>query len=402
MNRNEKKVLLLCGAGHFIVHFYMLLFPTLALFLHEEMGLSLAETLNLAFWMYLFFGLFAVPLGYIGDRWKNRPMLVGMMFGIGAGCFLTGAATTPGKLSLGLAVIGFFAAIYHPVGMALISHTCKNRGQALGINGVWGNLGIGLGPLFAGLAGYFVGWQWTFHIYGGLTILLGVLLAFIKIDESLVERAGMNGNAQEGEGMLSYFVMMLACMALLGLSYRGTVVAIPAHFEASMEFLTGLFSMEGQLGTKKLGTAILVSAMYLFGTFGQVIGGRVADKWDLRKAYFLFHLGSLPCMLGIAYFTEVPLLIISLAYIFFGLGMQPIENSLVARLTPPHLRSIGYGLKFVLVLGFSAFSIKLVKWQMDHGDASGVFVAQSGVIAIVLVLFGAIWWKSRRQAWRNG
>lgn len=401
MQVNEKRVLLLCGVGHFTVHFYMLLYPTLALFIYDEIGLSLAKTLNLAFWMYLFFGLFAVPLGYIGDRWRMRPMLVGMMFGISAGCFITGAARSPAGLTAGLAIIGFFSAIYHPVGMALISHTCVNRGRALGINGVWGNLGIGLGPLFAGIAGILVGWQWTFHVYGALTVLAGIALAFIPINETPVERPGLADGTREGEGMVSYFVMMLACMALLGLSYRGTVVAIPAHFETNMEFLAGLFSMEGQIGMKKLGTAILVSAMYLFGTFGQVAGGKAADRWDLRKGYFVFHLCSLPCMLAIAYLTEIPLLVVSFIYIFFALGMQPVENSLVARLTPPHLRSLGYGLKFVLVLGFSAFSIKLVKWQMENGSANGVFVAQAALIAVVLVLIGSIWFRSRKQAWKN-
>jgi MFS family permease len=178
-------------------------------------------------------------------------------------------------------------------------------------------------------------------------------------------------------------------------------VTIPAHFEANMPSLTGWGALESSLGNRKLATTVFVSAMYLFGIVGQLVGGRAADRFDLRRTYLLFHACSLPCMLGIALFTEVPLLLVSLAYIFFALGMQPVENSLVARLTPPHLRGTGYGLKFVLVLGFSAFSVKGVRWLMAHGRTSDVFLVQSALIAGVIALILVIYLHSRRQTWRN-
>ena len=401
MTPNERHVLLLCGVTHFFAHFFMLLFPSLSLWIHEDLGLSMAATLNLGFLMYLLFGFMAVPMGYLGDRWSNRRMLVAMMLGIGAGCALCAAAPGPRALAAGLAVIGFFAAVYHPVGMAMISHCCANRGRALGINGVWGNLGIGLAPIMAGIAGYVAGWRWTFAVYGAATALLGLLLLRIRVDETRLDRTGMAGHAREGQGMTFYFILMLVCMTLLGLCYRGTVVSIPAHFEARMEMLTGLFIVEGRVGNRKLGTALLVSAMYLFGAVGQVAGGRLADRWDLRKGYLLFHACSIPCMLGIAAFAEAPLLAASLGYVFFSLGMQPIENSLVARLTPPHLRSLGYGLKFILVLGFSAFAVKGVKWLMEDGRGATVDLVQAGLITAVVLIIAVIAIHSRRQTWMN-
>ena len=48
----------------------------------------------------------------------------------------TGFARTPLELALGMAGTGLFASIYHPVGIAWLVRNAKNRGKALGINGV--------------------------------------------------------------------------------------------------------------------------------------------------------------------------------------------------------------------------------------------------------------------------
>jgi len=46
-----------------------------------------------------------------------------------------------GRVLFGL---GAFAAIYHPVGIAMLVASPKNLGMALGWNGLWGNLGVSL------------------------------------------------------------------------------------------------------------------------------------------------------------------------------------------------------------------------------------------------------------------
>jgi len=55
---------------------------------------------------------------------------------------LTGFAKTPLMFAVGLAGIGIFASIYHPVGMSwLVSRTSKT-GTALGFNGLFGSIGF--------------------------------------------------------------------------------------------------------------------------------------------------------------------------------------------------------------------------------------------------------------------
>ena len=331
-------------------------------------------------------------------------MLILMLLGMGAGSGVCALSMGPSSLAMGLAMIGLFASIYHPVGIGLISKCCRNRGRSLGNNGVWGNLGIGVAPLLAGATAYTVGWRAGYGVFGVVAVGVGLMMSKVVIDETPVQQSAKSGtDGQPEPNLLPYFVLMLACMMLLGFCYRGTVVSIPAYFDQNIQSLTAGDSEGIQLlASQSLVTTLLVSMIYLFGIFGQITGGRLADAIDLRLAYLSFHILSLPFMVMMGLFTEIPLLLVSMIYIFFALGMQPIENSLVARLTPNHLRSLAYGLKFVVVLGMGAFSVKLVKWIMINHSANVVYFVQAGILVAAVVIVLVIYGLSRRISLRNG
>ena len=379
------------------------MFPSLALWAHKEFQLGLPETLNLGFTMYLLFGLVSLPMGLLADRYGHKQLLVAMFMGLGVSSIAAGFSRGPGIFALLLASIGFFASIYHPVGIGLISKTCHNRGRALGNNGVWGNLGIGLAPLCAGLGAYLTDWRIVYIVVGVMVFGVGVVLWRMKIDEKPVVRTGAVEPGTTGRH-LSYFALMLVSMCLLGLCYRGTVVSIPAYFEAQIHFLGNLMRWDTDLSVSashSFGTTLLVSGIYLFGIFGQMTGGRLADRMDLRLAYLSFHLCALPFMVLMGVLTELPLFMVGMGYLFFSLGMQPIENSLVARMTPNHLRSMAYGLKFILVLGMGAFAVKMVRWVLTHREPQLVYFIQGGLIATVLILVSLLYRVSRDESFRN-
>ena len=87
---------------------------------------------------------------------------------------------------------------------------------------------------------------------------------------------------------------------------------------------------------------------------------------------------------------QLPLLAASSLYVFFALGMQPIENSLFAVLTPERWRSTAYGLKFVLTFGVGSSAVWMVRgvasswgWSSVYAVLSGVVVALLGCIALL-------------------
>ena len=70
---------------------------------------------------------------------------------------------------------------------------------------------------------------------------------------------------------------------------------------------------------------------------------------------------------------------------FFLLGMQPLENTLVARLTPPNFLSSAYGMKFILTFGVGALSVKMVGLVKTSWGFPAVYQSLAGV-SVLLVL----------------
>jgi len=403
MISNEKKIIIFTCYCHFLSHFYMLIFPSLIMPLTKYFEMSIPEVLSLGFLMYLLFGLGALPMGILTDLWNSRRMLTIYLFGLGVFSLLAGISKQAQSLLISLTFIGFFASIYHPAGMGLISKACKRRGYALGINGVFGNLGFGLAPIVTGMITYEFGWRTVYIILGTLVFLSGLMVFLVNIDETPVQTDGFK-NEGDTKRYLMYFAVLCVCMMLAGFSNRGTSVVIPAYFEQAVPFLNNIirdFSFIKLSGTKTLAATVLTSIVYFFGIFGQMTGGRLADKLDLRLGYFAFHLISLPFMVFMTQVTNIPMLLFTMGYFFFSMGMQPIENSLVASLTPERLRSTSYGLKFIFTFGVGSLSVVTAEHLIKHYSFVHVFWLQAGIIFLLVSTIVLLVFLARHETFRN-
>jgi hypothetical protein len=118
--------------------------------------------------------------------------------------------------------------------------------------------------------------------------------------------------------------------------------------------------------------------------------------------YFGFHAISLPALIGMAALSEMPLVVMAMVFVFFSLGMQPIENSLIAHVTPPRWRSTAYGIKFVLTFGVGSTAVWLVEWAQTEGDLSFAILSLAGVVAMLLGIIGIFLTMSSGREFRNG
>ena len=125
---------LFLNIGHLLDHFFMLILTTAVLKMESEFADSYGRLLLLTTWSFFFFGGAALPAGWLGDRWSRRGMMFVFFIGIGAASVLTGFAKDPFHVEIGLALIGVFAAIYHPIGLALVVEDAARVGRALAIN----------------------------------------------------------------------------------------------------------------------------------------------------------------------------------------------------------------------------------------------------------------------------
>ena len=146
MNQS-RNVIRYINAAHVIDHMFMLIFPAAVLGMTQVFALDYAAMIGLSLGGFIAFGACSLPAGWLGDRWSRRQMMLLFFFGIGASAIFTGLSSTPAMLVLGLTLVGVFAAIYHPVGTAMLVAYAQNRGREIGINGMWGNLGVALPTL---------------------------------------------------------------------------------------------------------------------------------------------------------------------------------------------------------------------------------------------------------------
>lgn len=403
MDYNEKKIIVLTCYCHFMSHFYMLVFPSIVMPLTKYFQISIPEALSLGFLMYLLFGLGALPMGIVTDLWNGRRMLTLFLLGLGVFSLLAGISKQANSLMISLTLIGLFASIYHPAGIGLISKGCKRRGYALGLNGVFGNLGLGLAPLVTGIVTYRFGWHAIYLITGAIALISGLVMFFVDIDETPVQTAASE-ERRETRRYILYFAILCVCMMMAGFTNRGTAVVIPAYFEQAVPFFNTIIDSLSFIrlsGTKTLAATMLTSFVYFFGIFGQMAGGRLADRIDLRVGYIAFHVMSLPFMVLMTQFTNIPLFVFAMGHVFFAWGMQPIENSLVARLTPEKLRSTSYGLKFISTFGVGSLSVITAKYLIQHYGFVHVFWFQSAVIVVLILTIALLVFLARGETFRN-
>lgn len=402
---NESKIVVHTGVAHFFTHFYEIVFPSLAIPLMLSLRMELADVLKLGFLMYLLFGITALPAGLLADRLGNRRSLVVFFVGMGAASIAMAFSTTPRSMTLSLALIGLFAGIYHPAGMGLLSGCVQKRGMALGINGVAGSIGFVTAPFAAGFMNWFAGWQSVYLVAGTASLLWGVLLALTPIDERPVHiDPPVADKGQRMNDNLRYFIILCVIMTLSGLAYRANTVVLPAYLELKADFLWNVLqslALSHESGGSTMAATFLASAIFTVGIFGQLLGGKLADGHDLRLLYLLFHSISLPFVILMGLLDQQLLILAAAIYIFFSLGMQPIENSLVAVFTPARWRSTAYGVKFILTFGVGAFAVHAVGWIGETWNLATIYFFVAGVIAAFLLMILYLIRVSQKTAVRN-
>jgi MFS family permease len=385
-NAAERNILLITCPCHFLTHLFILVFPAITMPMIATFGLPLGDVVKLSFVMYLAYGLGALPAGFLVDHWRARGMLVIGLLLMGGGMFLAGAFPSPGAMRPLLGIVGAGASIYHPAGLALISRTVRRRGFALGVNGVFGNLGIAAAPLLTGVLTWLFSWQETLMILGAAGVATGLALALVPVDESTTRESRDVGAG--GVDLMRYFVILCVGLVLAGIAYRGNMLLLPAYLELKTTFFRNLIDSISFLktqGTATLAATVLTSLVLLTGIVGQFLGGKLADRTDLRRAYLLVHGSSLPCIFLMAFTTNYWLALCAALYAFFSLGMQPVENSLIAALTPSRWRSTSYAVKFILNFGVGSSVVYIIGPVKSAFSLETVYVFLSGV-TLLLVL----------------
>ena len=380
MKISETTTIGFASAGHTLCHLLTLLFPTVLLALEVELELSFKELATLAVPGAFLFGAGALPAGWLGDRWSKTTLLEIYFYGTGAMTILTGFAQTPLMLAVGLAGIGIFASIYHPVGMSwLVSRTSKT-GTALGFNGLFGSIGFFLAPLVAGTITGLWSWRAAFFVPGIVCLVVGFLFSIslrtiLKDEETPMQKVVSGSNSPNSIWMT--FGLMAVALFFSGMFHQIIQFSLPKDFDLRVLFTSGSL----------LGTGSMVALVYAAGAVGQLLCGRMADRFSERQLYLTLFLITVPLVALASQLTEIPLVLIMMLVVFLSAGALPVENTLLVRYVPSHRHGLFFGMKFLLGFGFTASGIYLSGWIFD---LTGSFLWLYGLLVLLASSVAAI------------
>src|SRR5262249_5117879 len=125
------------------------------------------------------FGLGSLPAGRLGDLWGRRAMMVIFFLGMGVSGLVIASTSGVWSLAAALTLMGVFSSIYHPVGIPMLVQGSRNPGFTIGVNGLFGNLGIAVAAILTGLLVKHFGWRAAFAVPGGLALICAALFALL-------------------------------------------------------------------------------------------------------------------------------------------------------------------------------------------------------------------------------
>jgi len=373
--------------GHFVDHLAMLVFPTVVLALAREWQQPYSELLPLALGGFIAFGAFALPAGWLADHWSRYKMMVVFFFGIGAALFITGFAQAPWQIGLGLFITGMFAAIYHPVGIAMLVAAPEKMGRALGWNGLWGNLGLAAAALVAGAFMDLWGWRAAFFIPGALCILTG--LAFLKLvpDPGPVKKKSKTlGLHVDRATMTRIFAILLVATACGGVIFNSTTVAMPKVFDERLAALT----------QSNFGIGALVAIVYTMAAFAQVVMGTLIDRFEIKRLMIGVALAQIPLLALAANLDGWAMLGASLLMMLAIFGQIPLNDAVVGKYVADEYRARVLSVRYVVSLGVAAVAVPLISvLHRTQGGFRNVFLVLAALAAAMLIC--SLFFPSRRE-----
>lgn len=388
---DAKRNFLFLNIGHLLDHFFMLIFTTAVLTMESEFADSYGRLLLLTTWSFFFFGGASLPAGWLGDKWNRHGMMLVFFVGIGSAAIVTGFASDPLHVEIGLALIGVFGAIYHPIGLALVVEEANKVGRALAINGVWGNMGVALAALTTGTIAEFYGWRMAFILPGCVAIGIGGLYG-LHLLKGTGATAGSAKKKIAGDIPVSVqrrvFLFLIIAPLFGGLIFQATTISMPKILD---ERLSSIFPDTAEIGT-------ITAIVFACAAIAQLIVGELLDRFPTKRIY-LGLVGAQLLLCGLA----IPAagwsaLAVTLPLMLATFGIIPVNDWIVAHFISTEYRSRVYAVKSVLALGVGAIAVQLTGRLHDStGNFDSLFMVlvASGLIVLLAT---ALLIPARRQA----
>ena len=385
MRNQAKRQIVFINTAHFLNHYILLILATAVLGMVSEapeaFGREYGPILALGTAMFVLYGLGALPMGWLQEKFGRKAMMAVFYFGTGAGLLVAGVAPSPLVLAVALAGMGACAAIYHPIGTAMLVEAAGDKvGRSMGINGAFGNIGVACAPVVTALLAARLGWHAAFLVPGVVCLAVGLLWLreepydmtraagpqkpFPAIPPAVVRRA---------------VVVLMSIAAVSGLVFNAFSLLLPKLMQERLASSPDLLPVVGML-------AFLAT---LCGGLTQFTVGRMIDRRTLKGVFLPLAVVQLPCLVALAFvqgWLVLPLSALMAASIF---GQVTVNETMTARYVAPALRARLYSIRFTIGFIGAAAASPLVGYlhEATGSLATGMLVlAGFGAVTFICAL----------------
>ncbi|MBT3360238.1 MAG: MFS transporter [Rhodospirillales bacterium] len=398
MSRDQTQFLLL-NFGHFFDHLFMLVFATVAaLALSREWGLGYGELLQYATPGFVAFGVCALPAGWLADKWSRDGMMCVFFVGIGVAAIAAGFSQTPLQIGIGLFAIGVFAAIYHPVGLAIVTAKWKNTGMRIAVNGVWGNLGVASAAL---ITGYLIdngGWRLAFIVPGLASVGIGVIYVALLRRNGAASQTPQNpavaGQEQSLTPDLKALLVRISAIVFLttavsSVIFQATTFALPKIFDERLQGIAAKLADWSQAlhlpWHTDVATMVGVFAFSVFAiaSMAQLVVGSLLDKHGPRPVFL--GMASLQAV----FFFAMPglydgaALAVALGFMLGAFGQIPINDYMIGKMASGEFRARVYGVRYVVSFSVLAATLPLIAFVYENWGFDTLFQILAAAAAVI-------------------
>jgi MFS family permease len=366
--------------AHALDHFVMLIYPTVVIELQLAYGRSYAELIALSTASFIAFGLFSLPAGWLADRWSRRNMMVAFYVGCGASLIAGALAPSLIVLAVALFVLGIFAAIYHPVGTAMVIENATHRGRTMAFNGVCGNLGISLAAgvtaaLTAGLS-----WRGAFLVPGLICLLTGAAYLWLVPDEAK-HSAGRSSHADvplSAATAAIIFGLFVVVALSAGLVFNTLSVALPKIVDERVSNIS-LIEIGG-----------LTTAVFICGAIAQMAVGRLVERFQLHVLFAVLAVMQFSGVVWTAYASGV-MVLFALAFTMAAIyGQITVNDLIIARYTADAWRGRVFAVRYFLTFMSSGVAVSMIALLYNRGGfplvlGTTAFLALAFLIAVLAI-----------------
>ena len=336
--------------AHALDHFVILIYPTVVIELEVAHKGTYAQLIALSTASFVAFGLFSLPAGWLADRWSRRNMIAAFYGGCGLALIAAGLAPSLEVLAVALFALGVFAAIYHPVGTAMV---IEFSGATRADGRVQRRLRQPRRVAAAGVTALLtatLSWRGAFLVPGVVCLATVPLYLWLVPDERR-HKSARNASPEVGVSTaiaVTLFGLFVVVALSAGLVFNTLSVALPKIVDERIP------------GISLLAVGGLTTAVFICGAIAQLTVGRLVERFPVHILFAAMAIMQFVGVIWTVYASGVTLLF-ALAFTMAAIyGQITVNDLVIARYTADAWRGRVYAVRYFLTFMISGVAVSMI------------------------------------------